>query len=672
MSRWFYPRFAWGSIRKNSQIYFPYYLVGSLTVALFYMFLSMADNPWERLPRGGASVPGVLWSGIWIIGVFSGLILLYANSFLIKRRKKEFGLLHVLGTGKRQLIYLLFLETLIILGCSLLTGLLVGTVLRQLFITTLIKLLGFDLGMDFPFQLQHFGKVILFFIAIYFINFGLNAIKIRLADATHLFQSGRQGEKEPKTRIFWSLFGFSALFLGYLIALNPFKIKASIELFLLAIILVIVGTYLLFIAGSILILKALRQSKKIYYRATNFPVISGLIYRMRQNGAGLANICILCTMVLVTVTTTLSFYVGVQRSVKEEAPYDVIISSEMPSLEKLQYMESMIKDTAESHQQELRNFTSVEYFSLLLKEKADFFSDQDLDMSDEAPMDTEFIFLPLSDYQRLEGHDVALQANQMFVWQRTAVANITTDRDSITLRDWTFKVQDAQMKWLFPGRTYMPNSYMAVVTDQDFAKLKKIYNMSDLNSYMTVFDVTDLTRKDAQEMLTALDTKLKKFVKDHILPNEVLGLNISMQNRLDINNSLMSEYGTLLLLGIFVSFLFLVAVILIIAYKQISEGLDDRERYQIMKQVGMSNMEIKRSVRRQVLLVFAIPPLLAISHTALALPYFLSLLWKADYRRTEWFDTIFFVTIGIFLLIYVLAYFLTARTYYRIITVKRR
>ncbi len=668
MSRWFYPRFAWGSIRKNSQIYFPYYLVGSLTVMLLYLFLSMADNPWESIPKGGSNVSLVLWFGIWIIGIFSALILVYANSFLIKRRKKEFGLLHVLGTGKRQLIYLLFLETLIILGCSLLTGLLVGTVLRQLVITTLTKLLGFDLGMEFPLRLQHFWKTMLFFIAIYFINFCLNVVRIRLADATQLFQSGRQGEREPKTRIFWSLFGFLTLFLGYFIALNPFKSESTVILFLLAIILVIIGTYLLFIAGSILILKALRRNKKIYYRATNFPVISGLIYRMRQNGAGLANICILCTMVLVTVITTLSFYVGVQRSVKEEAPYDVVITSNFEKRESFEKMNEVIKEVAGEYQQTLYNFTSIEFNPLILKERDQIFTDLDIDMADEAPVDSIFSLIKLSDYNRIENTNVILDSNQMILWRRTSTANIPTEKTSITLRDWTFEVVPGELKWLFAGRNYLPNSYIAVVTDEDFDRsLKKFLPESVPYSFLTVFDLDNLTLAETQKMLTTMKTEIEERLVINFGADSFY-----MQDLTTVQDQYMSQYGTLLFLGIFVSFLFLVAVILIIAYKQISEGLDDRERYQIMKQVGMSNMEIKRSVRRQVLLVFAIPPLLAISHTALALPYFLSLLWKADYRRTEWFDMIFFVTIGIFLLIYVLAYFLTARTYYRIITVKRK
>ena len=326
MNNGLYTRLAVMNIKKNKQFYLPYLLTGILTVAMFYIMWTLKENEGLDRLRGASSVKMILDLGTVVIGIFAVIFLFYTNSFIIKRRKKELGVYNILGMEKKHLAKVLFCETLFTAALAVGGGLIAGVLFNKLMCMLLYRMMGYDAGIDFYISNGGLAASGILFGFIYATTLLYNLIQIKLANPIELLHGGNVGEREPKTKILMTVVGIAAIGVGYYIAITTENPLQALMLFFVAVVLVIVGTYSLFTAGSIALLKLLRKNKKFYYKAKHFPAVSFMIYRMKQNAVGLANICILSTMVLIMVSTTVSMFFGVGDEMKNRYPNDICVT----------------------------------------------------------------------------------------------------------------------------------------------------------------------------------------------------------------------------------------------------------------------------------------------------------------------------------------------------------
>ena len=321
-----YPRLAATNLKKNRRFYLPYLLACIVIVALFCIILTLASDPYLGQMQHGGSVSQVLGFGVLIMALFSTIILFYTNSTFTKQRKREFAIYNILGMEKRHISYVLFWESLYTAAMALFFGLVAAGVFSKLLQLVLVRLIGGEATFGLNISLMSIGYTAAFFGALFLLLL-LNTIRIiHLSNPVQLLRAGSEGEREPRSKWILALLGAVCLAAGYIISLRTNAALYAIQYFFPAVILVIIGTYLTFIALSVVVLKALRKNRRYYYKTSHFATVSGLIYRMSRNAAGLASICILSTMVLVTVSTTVSLYKGVDAYAAVRWPQDMTLT----------------------------------------------------------------------------------------------------------------------------------------------------------------------------------------------------------------------------------------------------------------------------------------------------------------------------------------------------------
>ena len=649
MNRNLYSHLARQNLKKNSRVYLPYILASIGTIMMFYILCTLAfDEDLRSDMYGGGQMAVILSLGIIVVGIFAVIFLLYTNSFLLKRRKKEIGLYNILGLGKRHIAKMMSFEALYVALLSLIAGLALGMLLSKLMFALLLRMLDFAVPFGFSVSLRGLFLTLALFGGIYLLALISSLVQIGRAKPVELMRGSQQGEREPKTKWLLALIGLLALGWGYYIAQTVESPLAVIGMFFVAVILVIIGTYCLFTAGSIVVLKALRRNKRFYYRTRNFTSVSGMLYRMKQNAVGLANICILSTMVLVMISTTVSLYIGIDDSLDTLHPKEILMTrfggapSDIEGMNRAMDM-ALSRTGAKEHSR-----LSYRFFDLVLA-----------DATAEGGYNINYVltFLPLSDFSAIEGESLSLEEGEVIVCGK---GYRTGDTFEIPDMGFSAKVKEVRPTFSLASPEVMAEgAWHIVVSDLDevFSDIKA-GSSSDREPYITSIVGVDIGQ----------DTEMEQRVRSELhgaLDENGLVANISLRS--GERFELVSLYGGLLFHGIFLGTLFSMATAMIIYYKQISEGFEDKQRFEIMQKVGMGLSEVRKTIRRQILMVFFLPLVAAVIHIAFAFKMITKMLTLLLISNIQLFALCTLLTVLAFAAVYTVVFGLTARSYYKIV-----
>ena len=661
-----YPRLAATNLKKNRRFYLPYLLACIVIVALFCIILTLASDPYLGQMQHGGSVSQVLGFGVLIMALFSTIILFYTNSTFTKQRKREFAIYNILGMEKRHISYVLFWESLYTAAMALFFGLVAAGVFSKLLQLVLVRLIGGEATFGLNISLMSIGYTAAFFGALFLLLL-LNTIRIiHLSNPVQLLRAGSEGEREPRSKWILALLGAVCLAAGYIISLRTNAALYAIQYFFPAVILVIIGTYLTFIALSVVVLKALRKNRRYYYKTSHFATVSGLIYRMSRNAAGLASICILSTMVLVTVSTTVSLYKGVDAYAAVRWPQDMTLTlmtdTRTNTVPDVAPVLRVVDDTMTRSgltQSNVHGYRTVRFSAQRSGDALDQFTGSGVDAYTVMVLDTE-------GYADLTGEQVTLAPGEALAWTDGKPFG-----DTVTICGRAFRLRQLDSFPLDSGSSIMGlHTLYLVVPDLDSVlELRAQQNAyaSEHGGTRSMLNYTyqfDLSGTD-DEQLDALHALLSGPAFESAA--EAANVQYTTDMRADGYPTLRSMYGGFLFLGFFLGFVFLFATVLIIYYKQVSEGYDDRGRFRIMQQVGMTPKEVKATIRTQVLLMFFLPLVTAAIHIAFAFPLIKQIVFAFGLQNVHLFLLCTLGTFGVFALLYTFVYLLTARTYYRIV-----
>lgn len=659
--RLFYARLAASNMRKNAKFYLPYLLACTGTVAMYYILSFLAANDGIADKQ---TLVTLLHLGVGVIAVFSVILLFYTNRFLMQRRTRELGLYQILGMEKKHIARVLLLETLYAFALSLLCGLGAGILFSKLMLLLLCNLVDFPLQFGFQISPAAFLSACLLFGGIFLCILLRNIRQVRRVQPIELLHQSEVGEREPKVRFGPLLLGLCSLGAGYGIAIFTRQPLKAMGLFFVAVLLVILGTYCLFTAGSIALLKALRKNKRYYYTPRHFPTVSGMLHRMRQNAVGLANICILSTMVLVMLSFTTSLFFGLESSLRTQYPRDLEVSGQLDEADYTQYL-AFWDDAILQSGIATENSLYYRYASFTLRQREGVFSpstEQNLDDPQAG-----LRILPLADYNRIRGEAQTLLPNEALVY--SAQGRVFAQGEEISINGISFRVRQAlsdfpvnpdshNTVWADPLYYVVLPDTQAVIDVQRALETDPVQIEDDALHFYYGVDAPDGTERQA-----ALCGFLQELTMDRAGKNTPLFFQCVAYSRANFY----SIYGGLFFLGIFLGTLFLMATVLIMYYKQVSEGYEDQQRFRILQKVGMTPAEVKRTISSQVLSVFFLPLTAACLHIAAAFPMLVRLLRVLSLSNVHLLSVCTAITILCFALIYACIYALTARAYYHIV-----
>lgn len=678
MKKGFYPRMAWDSIRKNKRLYVPYILTCIGMVMMYYIIFFLSENEFIAGLKGGSAVTSMLGMGADITGVFAAVFLFYTNSFLIRRRKKEFGLYNILGMGKGNLARILLWESIQIAVCALTLGVCFGVALSKLAELVIIRVMRGEAVYRFLVDPRAMQRTVLWFGGVFLLLF-LNMLRqVHFSRPIELLRSENVGERPPKGNRFIALLGVLILGAAYYISVKIQDPVAAVVWFFLAVFMVIVATYLLFIAGSVTLCRLLQKNKKYYYKTNHFVSVSSMKYRMKRNGAGLASICILCTMVLVMLSATICLYAGEEGVLRNRYPRNINLTLSYETMTDLnEENRNLIYDLVEeiieeegAEKENVQDYTAALAACVIKEGRMDF----DDDSLNSFGMDSynecyQLFIMDIADYNRMMGENVELAGDEAYLY----VSKGSCDWDELSVGgvNRTYKIKGTAEKFIANG----------IDTMQIIPSL-----------FLFVEDMGEL----AEELLTLADDKGEGIVRlswfygfDVAAPDEVqITVNSRIAQKLreyDINGaggfygcsaeSVAAErsdfygiFGGLLALAILLAVIFVFAAVLIIYYKQVSEGYEDCERFEIMQKVGMTKQEIKKSINSQVLTVFFAPLLMACVHLCFAFPIVQKLLLAFGFTDTRLFFIVNVVCVLVFGVFYTIVYQITSGAYYGIVS----
>lgn len=662
MRKLFYPRLAVNNIRKNGRFYIPYLLTGVCTIAMFYVMCMISTNDGIKKMPGAGSLSSILFFGTVVVGIFAAIFLFYTNSFLMKRRKKEIGLYNILGMEKRHIAKILFFETVVTGIGTVIVGLFCGILLSKLIFMLLFRLLRFSVPMGFTISETSLIISSILFCGIFLLTLLSNLVQIKLAKPIELLKGGNTGEREPKSKWVLTVIGLLTLGAGYTIAIITESPLDAIGLFFIAVVLVIVGTYCLFVAGSIALLKLLCKNKGYYYQTGHFTAVSGMIYRMKQNAVGLANICILSTMVLVMVSTTVSLYVGVDDALKNRFPADIAITLLKPADGDMKIAIASAEAAAKKQNRIVSNLLNYNYLAFSAGRSGDAFT-TDIENHTYDSKTSELCFLTVNEYERLGGSALKLDKNEVAVYDNRRQLG-----DSFTLMGKTYHVAERLESFPIEGdySAMLMNFYYIIVSDETvFDDIYKGQTAAYGNRASTITGYIAFDLDGSKDQKIAAYKVIAQAVKSAVVKE---GRPVSTECRQATESDFYAMYGGFLFLGLFLGLLFLMATVLIIYYKQISEGYDDKERFEIMQKVGMSRDEVRASINSQIIKVFFLPLVMAFIHIAAAFKMITKLLSVMNLSNIPLFALCTAATLLIFAGIYGIVYFMTAKVYYRIVS----
>ena len=686
MKTGFFLKLARSNISKNRRFFIPRILSEAGLLCVFYIVFTLRAD--ERLLeiRGGEYIGMFMSIGVAVMTLLSVILLLYINSFLMKQRKREFGVYNILGLEKRHIDRVLFHETAISSLVSVALGLLTGVLFYKACSLLICRLLGAEIVLGFYFiSVRNLAISGLLFMALDLLTYGINCVTIAKLKPVELLSSANVGEREPKVKWLLLVLGVLALGGGYYISVTTESPLKAIALFFVAVILVIIGTYFLFVAGSIFVLKALKKNQKFYYNKKRMPAVSGLLYRMKQNAVGLASIAILATGVLVMISTTVSLYAGQEETLRRNYPQDYYLSAryvewnqegdltfsqEIP----LDTLTRVVKQEAEKNGLTVQDIKRQEYLMVTYLYENDTLICKRADRSASDLKGLSVITYITEDmYRSLGGEPLNLAADEVAVCPMD-IRKSGFDRPEITVEEDTYRVKTTVP--LFPIQSGMDaaatNCYGIVVADESvlehlYEQQKRAYGDA-ASDYTQRIAVNFEDRTISGEVGDQLEQDVGDALNEEASSWRQEGsLSFTYSTVWDARDSVMGMYGSLLFLGILLGLVCLFATALIVYYKQISEGYEDRTRFQILQKVGMSRREVRQTINSQVLLVFFLPLVVAGIHLAFAFPILEKLLHVLLLSSTSLFVICSLITFGVFAAVYTLIYTATARTYYKIV-----
>ncbi|HFI0420907.1 TPA: ABC transporter permease [Streptococcus suis] len=664
-------RLALTNLKKNRRLYFPYALMTSLSTAIAYIFTALAFHPDLGQVKGANGVTMVLGFGMIVVMLAVAIMVFYANSFVMKQRSKEFGVYSILGLEKKHLLLMTFLENLVFAASTILTGLLLGLTLDKLFYALLLKAMQMPVVLASTFQLKSLVTVLIYLFGIFALVSLFNIGKLGLTDSLKLVQGKKRGDK--KTGFLWlqTLLAIILLGSGYAIAqlvTNPFQAVPS---FFGATLLVILGTYLLFQAGVISLLNWLKHRQTYYYKPENFISVSNLIFRMRKNALGLATITILSSMFLVTMVGGLNIYIGGKDYIANQNPNDYSIDVGMqPTTSKDQtvkweeWAEAILEETDIPVESKVVYPYQQAYFSEVTNQQIKFLTDEEaagMDFSDRLGIG---FVLDQASYEKMTGEKLQLSSDQVAIYskgvQYQAGQTLTFDEKEMEVVQVLPK--NVTLGHLPDHGSFLLSQYLVIVV-QDLA----VFENQAENRYYMGFE----SSLSEEEQVSSQETFLSGTFESELWSSNVLpdGTNaISLSYRAYAMRGFFSFAGSLFFIGLLLSLIFLMAVVLVIYFKQISEGYEDRDRFVIMTKVGLDEDQTRQSIRKQLLTVFFLPILLAFVHLAFAYKMLSSILLSIGVVNA---GLMLQVTAGIcggYLLLYLVVYAITTRSYKQIIS----
>ena len=674
MTNRLYPKLAWSGIRKNGKLYIPYLASCTGMVMMFYIIQSVSVCPLLSEMRGGSSVKLVLLLGKFVIAFFALLFLFYTNSFLIRRRYKEFGLYNVLGMDKRGISRIVLWESLITAGISLFCGTGLGILFSKLAELGLLNAVRADIDYRFTVRFSSVLITIGIFALIFFLLLLKSLLQVRHTDPLILMHSEKSGERAPRANWLPALLGILMLGCAYALAVTIKSPLTALVLFFAAVLLVIAATYLLFISGSVALCRLLQKKKSFYYKKDHFVSVSSMAYRMKRNGAGLASICILSTMVLVMISSTASLYFGADNHMNKTNPNDVDLDVQVWTTDNLTdaavgQLRAAYDSVFSAHSVVPENVTELRYADITANQKGTFF-DPEADTESFALSFENLrllVFLSAEDYTRLTNQSVHLSAGEALL----QTVGCSYSHDTLSVGPLTLRIAGTFREHLSvsPASSSVLPTLLLIVPDHK--TLRPLDSLRDEHPY-PMLDVRYEYRAD----LPGYDNETIKAVfsdmKDSVLSVPMLvgydGYSYSASCRAETEDTFYSTYGGLFFLGILLSLVFIFAAAMIIYYKQISEGYEDAARFSIMQKVGMTKEDIRKSVNSQVLTVFFAPLLLAGLHLGFAFPFIWKILLLFEFDNLPFILIVTLISYLAFGALYALLYRVTARSYYSIVS----
>lgn len=679
-----YSKLAWMGIRKNSRLYTPFLLTCIGMVMMYYIISFLAVSEAVYSIFGGATLQTMLTTGVGVLRIFIIIFLFYTNSFLLRRRKREFGLYNILGMGKKNLALVLTFEHAMIAGISIIAGLFFGILFSKLAELGMIYVLQGEATMKFTISLPVVGKTIVFFLLVFALLF-LNTLRqVHLSNPLELLRSENAGEKPPKGNWLLAIAGVGILACAYYIAVKITHPVDALVWFFIAVGMVIVGTYLIFISGSVVLCRLLQKNKTYYYKTNHFISVSSMAYRMKRNGAGLASICILCTMVLVMMSSTICLYSGIEENLRNRYPRNITLDisahntenlySDMP--DQIQLLTKEITDKEGVAQENILEYR-IAYF-------AGYQTNENLFLSylpeDFQPGDMELLaniwqimVVSLDDYNRLMNQNETLNEDEILLH----TTKTTYKEDTFCFdhqKTYQIKKQVDFIEHGIDSAQVMPSMFLFVPDISTFVKENELERLLEENEsgqilgldYYYGFDL-NLSEEKQRVITEEIKKRLDQMQQEE---GNALFKSYYMECVATARSSFYGLYGGLFFLGILLGIVFIFAAVLIIYYKQIAEGYEDQSRFEIMQKVGVTQQEIRKSINSQILTVFFLPLLTAGVHLVFAFPIISKLLLLFGMDNNKLFITVTLICYIVFALCYVCVYKATSRAYYSIVSGK--
>ena len=673
----FYRRLAWTGIRQNKKMYLPYILACIGVVMVCYIVSFLGLSPVLKEMPGGGSAQSFLNTGFGVMCVFSTIFLFYTNSFLIRRRKKEFGLYNILGMGKPHLALVLLWETVMIAAITLVVGLFCGVLFSKVAELALTRILDGGVTYTLTVELNSVVSTVVLFLVIFGLMF-LNTLRqIHLTSPIALLRSENAGEKPPRANWIFALLGLVVLAGAYYWAITVKDPITAMIGFFIAVAMVVVGTYLLFVAGSVTLCRLLQKNKRYYYKTNHFVSVSSMVYRMKRNGAGLASICILCTMVLVMISSTSCLYIGIEDSIRNRYPRNINLDGMVDTVdtltdERLDQVRALAEETVERYDATMSNVVDYRVAGFVGIQREDHLVLENTFQNSynvEDMANTWQVFVaPLEDYNKLMGKHEELVKGETLVY---TTKEMSYSHDTLTLGDGlTLSVAKQVDSFADNGVDAMqiiPSMYLFVPNFQETVEGVQAQLGEQSASSLHWYYGFDLNCDDDTQI--QIGQQLSTALRDMESADETDGyFHVLMEEAAQERGSTYGLYGGMFFLGILLGVVFILAAVLIIYYKQICEGYEDQSRFDIMQKVGMTKVEIRRSINSQVLTVFFLPLLMAGAHLAFAFPLIRKLLLLLGLTNVWLFAGVTVVCFVAFALFYVLIYRLTSRSYFRIVS----
>lgn len=663
MKRGLYFKLAFTNVRKNKNSFFPFLISVIAMTSMFYMLKSIAGQDWDAF-YGAEQVRVVLGFGVGVVGIVSAIIILYTNSFVMKQRNQELGLYNVLGMEKKHIAKVLSWEIVIVAVIGMGIGLIGGIAFSKLLFLILIRMIGLEPKFYFQVPLEAVWQTIAGFLAIFAVVIVLNLLRILRLKPVELMRETHAGEREPKAKWLLALLGIAALSIAYYTALTKENPLEAMNYFFLAVILVIIGTYLLFIAGSIVFLKLLKKNKNFYYHKTHFVTISGMLYRMKQNAAGLASICILVTMVIVTFATTVSLYLGVEDEVRYRYPKDINITLPVSDKSQKEWKTLLGKVEAETQKCAEKNKLTIKGLEaycqsevyLVKTGKASFRTGTTNSVLSDIVV---LKIMMTSEYNHLTGQNKKAAGEKPLLLTSDGVEvygdAIKVDKNEIPVEK-AGKVEKKQQNGLTETMYMLVDSYDALCDMTNRLIPKEEQKNNDIKQFYN-FNLAG-ERKQEEAYANKIQNRFLKAIPEQ---------DVYLEDYYSGWKDAIGIYASVLFIGIFIGALFLVATVLIIYYKQISEGYEDRKNFQIMSKIGLANQEISHIINSQICTVFLLPIAVAVVHICFAYPMIEKIMALMNLTNEKLFVGCVIGTVVVFVAIYMLIYKITSKVYYKIV-----